>query len=88
MYGFFIIKFLATMITLKELFPRELGKLRSHIELSCKKLTAEEMNCIEKTANEIIRNSTPVIVHVHPSATCPELKNVSEGVLIMFMLSK
>ncbi|XP_015759085.1 PREDICTED: alanyl-tRNA editing protein Aarsd1-like [Acropora digitifera] len=55
----------------------ELGKLRSHIELSCKKLTAEEMDCIEKTANQIIRNSTPVNVHVHPSAACPDLKNAS-----------
>lgn len=78
----------ATMINLKELFPRELGKLRSHIELSCKKLTAEEMDCIEKTANQIIRNSTPVNVHVHPSAACPELKNVSAVVFITFMLSK
>lgn len=76
------------MINLKELFPRELGKLRSHIELSCKKLTAEEMDCIEKTANQIIRNSTPVNVHVHPSAACPDLKNVSSVVFILFMLSK
>lgn len=83
---FFIIW--ATMINLKELFPRELGKLRSHIELSCKKLTAEEMDCIEKTANQIIRNSTPVNVHVHPNAACPELKNVSAVVFITFMLSK
>lgn len=55
----------------------ELGKLRSHIELSCKKLTAEEMNWIEQTANEIIRSSSPVNVHVHPSAACPELKTAS-----------
>lgn len=58
-------------------FTRELGKLHSHIEPSCKKLTVEEMEWIERTANEIIRNSTPVNVHVHPSAVCPELKNVS-----------
>lgn len=55
----------------------ELGKFRSHIELDCKKLTAEEMEWIERTANEIIRNSTPVNVHVHPSAACPELKHAS-----------
>jgi len=55
----------------------ELGKLRSHIELSCKKLTAEEMEWIERTANEIIRNSTPVNVHEHPSAACPELKHAT-----------
>lgn len=58
-------------------FYRELGKLRSHIELKCKKLTAEEMEWIEQTANQIIRDNTPVNVHVHPSAACPELQNVS-----------
>jgi len=57
---------------------RELGKLRSHIELNCKKLTAEEMEWIETTANEIIRNNTPVNVHVYPSASCPELEHVSD----------
>lgn len=59
------------------LFYRELGKLRSHIELKCKKLSAEEMEWIEQTANQIIRDNTPVNVHVHPSAACPELRNVS-----------
>ena len=55
-----------------------MGKLRSHIELNCKKLTAEEMERIETTANEIIRNNTPVNVHVYPSASCPELEHVSD----------
>ena len=66
---------------------RELGKLRSHIELSCKKLTAEEMEWIERTANEIIRNSTPVNVHEHPSAACPELKHVSKQKSTQFFRS-
>lgn len=55
----------------------ELGKLRSHIELNCKKLTAEEMEWIETTATEVIRNNTPVNVHVYPSTSCPELKHAS-----------
>ena len=63
--------------TLILLITRELGKLRSHIELNCKKLTAEEMEWIEATANEVIRNNTAVNVHVYPSASCPELKHVS-----------
>ena len=63
--------------TLILLITRELGKLRSHIELNCKKLTAEEMEWIETTANEVIRNNTPVNVHVYPSASCPELEHVS-----------
>lgn len=60
------------------IITRELGKLRSHIELKCKKLTAEEMEWIETTANEIIRNNTPVNVHVYPSASRPELQHVSD----------
>ena len=36
------------------------------------------MEWIETTANEIIRNSTPVNVHVYPSASCPELAHVSD----------
>lgn len=60
------------------IITRELGKLRSHIELKCKKFTAEEMEWIETTANEIIRNNTPVNVHVYPSASCPELQHVSD----------
>ncbi|KAM7426852.1 Alanyl-tRNA editing protein Aarsd1 [Porites harrisoni] len=55
----------------------ELGKLRSHIELKCKKLSAEEIEWIEQTANQIIRDNTPVNVHVHPSAACPELQNAT-----------
>lgn len=55
----------------------ELGKLRSHIELNCKKLTAEEMEWIETTANEIIRNNTPVIVHIYPDATSAKQENAS-----------
>ena len=51
--------------------------MRSHIELKCKKLSAEEIAWIEQTANQIIRDNTPVNVHVHPSAACPELQNVS-----------
>ena len=35
------------------------------------------MEWIEQTANQIIRDNTPVNVHVHPSAACPELQNVS-----------
>jgi len=60
-----------------------LGKLRSHIELNSKKLTAEEMEWIETTANEIIRNNTPVNVHVYPSASCPELEHVSDEPLLI-----
>lgn len=55
----------------------ELGKLRSHIELNCKKLTAEEMEWIETTANEIIRNNTPVNVHIYPDATSAKQENAS-----------
>ena len=51
--------------------------MRSHIELKCKKLSAEEIEWIEQTANQIIRDNTPVNVDVHPSAACPELQNVS-----------
>ena len=60
---------------------RELGKLRSHIELNCKKLTAEEMEWIETTANEIIRRNTPVNVHIYPDATSAKQENVSLQIL-------
>ena len=60
---------------------RELGKLHSHIELNCKKLTAEEMEWIETTANEIIRRNTPVNVHIYPDATSAKQENVSLQIL-------
>jgi hypothetical protein len=55
---------------------RELGRLRSHVELSCKGLTKEEMALIEDTANAEIRKHVPVNVHIYPDKNAPELDEV------------
>ena len=62
-----------------------LGEGVSHIELNTEKVTEEQMAKIEETANEKIRDATPVHIEEF-EASDPRLKEVYLLILYTFLL--
>ena len=55
---------------------RDLGKTISHVELNTPKITDEQLQDIEATCNENIRQHRPLIVHYLTKEEALELKEV------------
>lgn len=64
---------------------RELGRQRSVIELDTPSVTAEQVEALERSVNEKIRDRVPVTVR-ELAADDPEVETVSDGrELVRFM---
>uniref|UniRef100_A0A8B9ZBZ6 Uncharacterized protein n=1 Tax=Buteo japonicus TaxID=224669 RepID=A0A8B9ZBZ6_9AVES len=57
---------------------RELGRQRSVIELDTPSMTAEQIEALERSVNEKIRERVPVVVR-ELAADDPEIERVSGG---------